>query len=68
MSVAEKIFEKTQALPEPAQKTVLELVEKLARQSARQISPKKRVHLPLIDSKEPGVLNLTNADIEELLA
>ena len=27
-----------------------------------------RVQLPLIDSKEPGVLDLTNADIEELLA
>jgi hypothetical protein len=24
--------------------------------------------LPLIDSKEPGVLDLSNADIEELLA
>ena len=28
----------------------------------------KKVRLPLIDAQEPGVLNLTNADIEELLA
>ena len=28
----------------------------------------KRVQLPLIESKKPGVLRLTNADIEELLA
>jgi hypothetical protein len=27
-----------------------------------------RVTLPILDSKEPGTLNLTNADIEELLA
>jgi hypothetical protein len=33
MSVAEQIFEKAQTLPEPAQKTVLDLVDKLARQS-----------------------------------
>jgi hypothetical protein len=26
-----------------------------------------RVRLPLIESKEPGTLHLTNADIEELL-
>jgi hypothetical protein len=26
-----------------------------------------RVHLPLIQSKNPGTLNLTNADIEDLL-
>ena len=26
-----------------------------------------RVHLPLIKSKNPGSLNLTNADIEDLL-
>ena len=33
MSVAEQIFEKAQALPEPAQKTVLDLVDKLAKQN-----------------------------------
>jgi hypothetical protein len=75
MSVAEQIFAKAQVLPEPAQKTVLDLVEKLAKQNAAsQKSTSKaggtmgRVQLPLIDSKEPGVLDLTNADIEELLA
>jgi hypothetical protein len=93
MSVAEQIFEKAQVLPEPAQKSVLELVEKLSGQngavqkpkatfgSAKGLihmapdfdaplenAPKKRVQLPLIDSKEPGTLDLTNADIEELLA
>jgi hypothetical protein len=72
MSVAEQIFAKAQVLPEPAQKTVLELVDKLARQNAGfkslKASPKGHVQLPLIDSKEPGVLDLTNADIEELLA
>jgi hypothetical protein len=93
MSVAEQIFEKTQVLPEPAQKSVLEFVEKLAGQGGIQktpapkagsakglihiapdfdepleISRQKRVQLPLIDSKEPGILDLTNADIEELLA
>jgi hypothetical protein len=42
MSVAEQIFEKTQALPEPAQKTVLELVEKLIKQNTtiRKPAPK----------------------------
>lgn len=75
MSVAEQIFEKAQVLPEPAQKTVLDLVEKLVKQNApaRKSAPKAgsakgHVRLPLIDSKEPGVLDLTNADIEELLA
>ncbi|HXI71912.1 MAG TPA: DUF2281 domain-containing protein [Verrucomicrobiae bacterium] len=93
MSVAEQIFEKAQVLPESAQKTVLDLVDKLARQNAAspptapkagsakglvhmapdfdqplEISQQKRVQLPLIDSKEPGILDLTHADIEELLA
>jgi len=69
MSVAEQIFEKAQILPEPAQKTLLDLVDKLARQNAVSKKPApKRVQLPLIDSKEPGILALTNADIEELLA
>lgn len=34
MSVAEQIFEKAQILPESAQKTVLDLVDKLAKQNA----------------------------------
>ena len=38
MSVAEQIFVKAQALPEPAQKTVLSLVEKLVHQNP---SPKQ---------------------------
>jgi hypothetical protein len=69
MSVAEQIFEKAQILPEPAQRTLLDLVDKLAKQNtvSQQPAP-KRVQLPLIDSKEPGILDLTNADIEELLA
>jgi hypothetical protein len=33
MSVAEQIFEKAQVLSEPAQKTLLDLVDKLAKQS-----------------------------------
>ena len=33
MSVAEQIFEKAQILPEPAQKSVLELVNRLVQQS-----------------------------------
>ena len=37
MSVAEQIYVKAQVLPEPAQKTVLDLVEKLMAQDA---SPK----------------------------
>ena len=69
MSVAEQIFEKAQVLPEPAQKTLLDLVDKLAKQSVVSKAPApKHVQLPLIDSKEPGILDLTNADIEELLA
>ena len=91
--MAEQIFEKAQVLPESAQKTVLDLVDKLARQNVAskkpapkagsakglihiapdfdkplEVSQQKRVQLPLIDSKEPGILDLTNADIEELLA
>jgi hypothetical protein len=38
VSTAEKIFEKAQQLPEPAQKTVLDLVESLGKQN---ISPSK---------------------------
>ena len=41
MSVAEQIYVKAQVLPEPAQKTVLDLVEKLMAQTpAKKISPK----------------------------
>jgi hypothetical protein len=36
MSVAEQIFEKAQVLPEPAQKAVLDLVEKLAEENQPQ--------------------------------
>jgi hypothetical protein len=69
MSVAQKIFEEVRVLPEPAQKSVLEFVEKLAVQNPASKKPApKRVQLPLIDSKEPGILDLTNADIEEMLA
>ena len=39
MSVAEQIFKKAQALPEPAQKTVLDLVEKLVHQNAASTPP-----------------------------
>jgi hypothetical protein len=39
MSVAEQIFEKAQVLPEPAQKTILELVEELAKQNAGSKPP-----------------------------
>ena len=30
-------------------------------------SAERRVKFPVLDSKEPGALNLSNADIEELL-
>lgn len=39
MSVAEQIFEKAQVLPEPAQKTVLDLVERLANQNSTKTKP-----------------------------
>ncbi len=39
MSVAEQIFEKAQVLPEPAQQTILELVEKLASQNGVSKKP-----------------------------
>ena len=29
---------------------------------------RRRVKVPILDSKEPGTLNLTNAEIEDLLA
>lgn len=51
MSVAEQIFEKAQVLPESAQKTVLELVDKLIRQNAvsppgpKAGSAKGRIHI-----------------------
>jgi hypothetical protein len=32
----------------------------------KELSAEYRVALPILDSKEPGTLNLTNADIEEL--
>ena len=34
---------------------------------ARAQTPRRRLRFPLLDSKEPGTLNLTNAEIEELL-
>lgn len=40
MSVAEQIFEKAQRLPEPAQKSVLEFVEKLSGQNGAAPKPK----------------------------
>ena len=42
MSVAEQIFEKARVLPEPEQKTVLDLVEKLIKQntSIKKPAPK----------------------------
>ncbi|HEX4351067.1 MAG TPA: DUF2281 domain-containing protein [Verrucomicrobiae bacterium] len=39
MSVAEQIFAKAQVLPEPAQKTVLDLVEKLVSQNSALKKP-----------------------------
>jgi hypothetical protein len=41
MSTAEKVYQKTQVLPEPAQKAVLDFVEKLGGQnSAKKPGPK----------------------------
>jgi hypothetical protein len=41
MSTAEKVYQKTQVLPEPAQKAVLDFVEKLSRQkSSEKFAPK----------------------------
>ncbi len=34
---------------------------------ARAQTPRRRLHFPLLDSKEPGTLDLTNAEIEDLL-
>jgi hypothetical protein len=42
MSVAEQIFAKAQILPGPAQKEVLELVEKLAGKNAEPQKPKPK--------------------------
>jgi hypothetical protein len=42
MSVAEQIFEKAQILPEPAQQSVLEFVEKLAVQDVGLEKPKPK--------------------------
>ena len=42
MSVAEQIFEKAQGLPEPAQKSVLEFVEKLSGQNGEAERPKAK--------------------------
>ena len=39
MSVAEQIFEKAQVLSEPAQKTILDLVNKLAKHNAASPKP-----------------------------
>lgn len=39
MSVAEQIFEKAQFLPEPVQVTILDLVDKLAKQNAISKTP-----------------------------
>ena len=34
---------------------------------AQSSKPGRRVRFPILDSKEPGTLDLTNAEIEELL-
>ena len=70
MSTAEKIFAQARTLPEPSQKAVLDFVKKLSKTAlpARKKTVSHRVQLPLIDTKKPGTLHLTNADIEELLA
>ena len=33
----------------------------------RAQTPRRRLRFPLLDSKKPGALNLTNAEIEDLL-
>lgn len=45
-------------------RTVVERELALSRQAARK---KRRMKFPSMPSKEPGTLNLTNAEIEELL-
>jgi hypothetical protein len=40
MSTAEKVYHKTQVLPEPAQKAVLDFVEKLAQNPTAKPAPK----------------------------
>ena len=42
MNVAQQIFEEVQVLPEPAQKTVLEFIGKLADQSIPAQKPKPK--------------------------
>jgi predicted DNA-binding ribbon-helix-helix protein len=34
---------------------------------ARTRAPRRRLRFPILDSKEPGTFNLTNAEIEDLL-
>jgi predicted DNA-binding ribbon-helix-helix protein len=34
---------------------------------ARSHAPRRRLRFPILDSKEPGTLNLKNAEIEDLL-
>jgi predicted DNA-binding ribbon-helix-helix protein len=34
---------------------------------ARAQAPRRRLRFPILDSKQPGTLNLTNAEIEDLL-
>lgn len=34
---------------------------------ARAQAPHRRLRFPILDSKQPGTLNLTNAEIEDLL-
>ena len=44
---------------------VLQAVERELVQARQR--PQQRIKLPLLRSKEPGVLNLSGADVEELL-
>jgi hypothetical protein len=54
----------------PERYIIIELEKKFSPVPAKTPEARQphRVRLPLIDSKAPGTLHLTNADIEELLA
>jgi hypothetical protein len=66
-SLLEKVEQAAAAQGATAEQFIVQTLEKNLAATPRT-APEKRVSLPVIPSKQPGVLRLTNADIEELLA
>ena len=66
-TLLEKVEQAAAAHGTTAEQFIVQTLEKNLSSPPHKAAP-QRVTLPIIPSKQPGALRLTNADIEELLA